>query len=545
MSGGRAGTSGTPEVTLGGRVAWTALILMALTQAISLVDRQILAILAPRIKEDLGIGDAELGMLYGTVFAVFYALFSLPLGRLADGWIRTRMLAISIAGWSLMTGLAGFATNFAMLAATRLGVGIGEATVQPAGMSLLSDLFPREKRGLVSAVMAAGVALGLGLAMGLGGAVADLWDARFAGGGAPLGLAGWQAAFIAAAIPGLLLAIPIALLPEPVRGAADGIAPPPDPHPFRDSGSVMLAITPGLAWINLARMRAPLGTWIANIGGLVLIATGAWAMAGWTSALRPSDVVALRIGALELDGNVLQWAIAGFGLYVMLCWAQSLKLRDRVAYAIILQTPALRGVLALATLQTVINYGVMGWTAFYLITRFDQSLAAVGLVFGMISASVGIVGPIVGGWISDRLRALHPSGRMFVLLASMAVSPFMAWLVYTADSLPLFYALFVFFSLSTTAWMPPVLATVMDLVLPRLRGMTMSFYVLVTTILGLGTGPYLVGLMSDIGGDLGQAILNLYWMAPVMVALAVYLIRRLPRDEASVLDRARAAGEPV
>ncbi|MEO8113339.1 MAG: MFS transporter, partial [Phenylobacterium sp.] len=119
--------SAVEPARLGGRAAWTALILITLAQAMSLVDRQILAILAPRIKVDLGISDADLGLLYGTVFALFYALFSLPLGRLADGWIRTRLLAISIAGWSAMTLLAGGANSFAMLAISRLGVGIGEA----------------------------------------------------------------------------------------------------------------------------------------------------------------------------------------------------------------------------------------------------------------------------------------------------------------------------------------------------------------------------------------------------------------------------------
>jgi predicted MFS family arabinose efflux permease len=119
--------------------AWYALILVAATQAISLLDRNILAILAPSIKADLGIGDSEMGLLYGTVFAFFYALFSLPLGRLADGWLRTRLLAITIFFWSIATGLAAFAGGFSLLALSRLGVGIGEAAAQPAGPSVVYD----------------------------------------------------------------------------------------------------------------------------------------------------------------------------------------------------------------------------------------------------------------------------------------------------------------------------------------------------------------------------------------------------------------------
>src|SRR5687768_8176529 len=96
--------------------AWKTLTLLTLCQAVSMVDRQILAILAPRIKVDLQVSDAQIGFLYGTVFAVFYALFSIPLGRLADGWNRMRLLSISLAAWSAMTMLCGAAQSFSALA---------------------------------------------------------------------------------------------------------------------------------------------------------------------------------------------------------------------------------------------------------------------------------------------------------------------------------------------------------------------------------------------------------------------------------------------
>jgi len=530
---------------LGGRLAWIALILVALTQAVSMVDRQVMAILAPRIKDALQIGDAELGMLYGTVFAVFYALFSLPLGRVADGWVRTRMLAIAIAAWSVMTGLAGFAQSFAFLAVTRLGVGVGEASVLPAGMSLLTDMFPRSRRGMVSAVIAAAVALGLGGAMWLGGTVADGWDAHYRGAAAPLGLAGWQAAFLVAAVPGLLLSVALIFLPEPVRGAADGIAPPPDPHVFRAAGSVMMQILPGLAWIWLARMRAPLRSWIVNIAGLVAIVLVAVALTRFTNGLRPANKVALQIGSFALGGNALQWSISGFGTYVLLCWAQALRLRDPVAHALFFRTPALNAVVGVAVLQMIVNYGLMGWTATYLVRRFDQSLASVGFTFGLLSAAIGILGPLIAGPVSDYMRTRHPSGRLFVLLGSMILTPFAAMLTYHADSLTGFYLLFILLSIILTMWMPPVYASVMDLVLPRMRGTVMSYYTLVTTILGLGAGPYLVGLISDVTGDLGGAILSIFWVSPAIVLLTLYAIRRLPADEASLLDRARREGERV
>ena len=241
----------------------------------------------PRIKADLGVGDAEMGLLYGTVFALFYAIFSLPLGRLADGWVRTRLLAISVFGWSVMTALAGFANGFGLLAISRLGVGIGEASAQPAGMSLLADSFPKERRGMISAAMSIAVALGLGAALWIGGTIADGWDARWpAAVGAPLGLKGWQAAFIAAALPGFVLALALLRLPEPVRGAADGIAPPPDPHPFRASGRTLAAILPFTVWTSFARQRASARIWAMNLAGLALILAAVIALTMWTDGLR-------------------------------------------------------------------------------------------------------------------------------------------------------------------------------------------------------------------------------------------------------------------
>ena len=182
------------------RAGWYALFLVASAQGLSLLDRQILSILAPSIRADLGIGDAELGLLYGTVFSLFYALYSLPLGRLVDGWIRTRVLAICIGFWSLSAGLAAFASGFTLLAISRLGVGIGEGAAQPSANSIIFDTFPREKRGTAMAAMGIATALGLGLSIVLGGVAAQWWDTRYAAGDAPGGFSGWQFAFLVAAL---------------------------------------------------------------------------------------------------------------------------------------------------------------------------------------------------------------------------------------------------------------------------------------------------------------------------------------------------------
>jgi MFS family permease len=528
------------------RAAWLALILISLTQAMSMVDRQILAILVPRIKADLHVGDAEMGLLYGTVFALFYALFSLPLGRLADGWKRTRLLSLSIAGWSVMTALAGFANGFGVLALSRLGVGIGEASVQPAGMSLLSDRFPKKQRGTVTAALAAAIALGLGGALWIGGATADAWDQAYAAGGAPLGIKGWQAAFLIASLPGILLAILLWRMEEPVRGAADGIAEVPDPKPFRAARETLASILPGLNWLSLYRNRAGAGTWWVNLGGLVTIVIAMIGLTRWTDALRKVAPPPLNLGGLVIGGNALQFVVTGFGIYVVLNWLQSLRLRDKPAYAIIAKTPALTLLFVIAALQSVVNYGVMAWSPSFIIKTYGISPAKVGLEFGALVAGIGIIGPLIAGPLSDWMQQRVRGGRIYVTLASLVVSPVLAFFTYRAPTLGVFYLWFTVYSLALTMWLPSIYASFMDLVLPRMRGSVISFYILTMTIVGLGTGPYAVGLVSDVnGGNLGEAILSVYWLAPVLIVLIVWLIRQLPRDEATVVERARAAGEAV
>ena len=533
--------------TVCGRTAWWALTLIVLTQAMSMVDRQILAILVPRIKADLHVGDAEMGLLYGTVFALFYALFSLPLGRLADSWLRNRLLSLSILGWSAMTALGGMASSFGVLALSRLGVGIGEASVQPAGMSLLSDHFPKHRRGFIGAAFGAAIALGLGGALWLGGATADWWDSRYAPGTAPLGFKGWQAAFIVAALPGLVLAILLWAMPEPERGAADGLPPPPaDRHPFRASFETLASILPVGNWLYFARMRATPRVWAVNFAALLIIGAGCVILTGWTDTLRKVAPPPLRIAGLTITGNTLQWFVIGFGLYVVLNWLQGLRLRDPPAHALIARSPALGLLFVLAALQSVVNYGVMGWTPAFLIKTYGSSAADVGLRFGALSGGIGIIGPLIAGPIADRFARIRAGGRFFVTLFALGASPFLAFWAYGAPTIGDFYFRFIFYSLVLTMWIPAVYAGFMDLVLPRMRGAVMSFYLLTMTIAGLGLGPYAVGLISDAnGGHLGPAILSVYWLGVPIVLIIIAILVLLPRDEALMVERARAAGEPI
>lgn len=539
--------SGGQEAGQGGRLssaAWYSLALVSSTQAVSLLDRQILSILAPSIRADLQIGDAELGLLYGTVFALFYALFSLPLGRLVDGWIRTRLLAICLATWSAFAGLAAFAGGFGLLAISRLGVGVGEAAAQPAANSIIFDTFPRSKRGTAMAAMGIATALGLGLSMTLGGIVASWWDATYPKGTAPGGFSGWQFAFLVASIPGFLLAILIWRLKEPVRGGVDGIVSPPDPAPFKASAATLAAVTPGANWFSLWTRRAGGAQWAFNLASLAVILVFCVTMTKLTQGFSPRPPV--KALGLELDPHVMQWFVVGFGLFVVVNLFQSFKLTDKPAYNVIV-SPSILLLMMVGGLQTSINYGVMGFTPSFLVRTYDLSLAATALQFGLLSAAIGITGPIIAGPLSDWLTArMGGRGRIWLTLFSLGVSPFIGIWTYNAETALTFYLRFTLYSIILTAWMPPVYSLIYDLVLPRMRGIASSTYIIVSTLLGLGMGPYFVGIVSDRnGGDLGQAIVSVNVVSPVIVIILLVLLWRINRDESTLMSRARAGGEAV
>ena len=113
---------------IGGAYSHYVLFVLVIVYVFNFIDRNILSILAESIKADLGVTDAQMGFLYGTVFAVFYAVFGIPLARFADGWSRRSLIAMGLGVWSAMTALSGTARSFGALTAYRIGVGIGEAS---------------------------------------------------------------------------------------------------------------------------------------------------------------------------------------------------------------------------------------------------------------------------------------------------------------------------------------------------------------------------------------------------------------------------------
>ncbi|MEL7445929.1 MAG: MFS transporter [Pseudomonadota bacterium] len=513
--------------------SWYALSVLVLIYVLNFIDRQILSILANDIKADLGVDDAYLGFLYGTAFAIFYALFGIPLGKLADSWKRVRLMTLGLTLWSAMTAVSGFARDAATLTVARIGVGVGEATASPSAYSLISDWFPARLRATALAIYSSGLYIGGGISLAIGGLIVDQWNTAFPDGG-PLGLAGWQAAFIAVGVPGLLLALWVITLREPVRGAIDGIPTPEDPHPFRGFVRELYTVIPPFTFIGAAARGA--GALAINIAVFI----GSMAAAFGLSRL-------LESGEGYIVSQITdQWLLLAIGYYAVFCWASALRERDFPTFALTWGSPAF--------LCTILGYGTVAfmaysasyWGAPYAERVFDVSKAELGFWLGGGGAAGGFLGVILGGRMADYLFTRFSSGRIWVILFGLLSPIPFAIVQYTTDSFILFIILNVIVGALAASALGAAAASSQALVLPRMRGTATATFFLATTLVGLALGPYTAGYVSaQNDANLSIGVLSTLWITPIGLALLVAAIRLVPAANATVLDRARAAGEMI
>ncbi len=187
---------------------WYVLGLLTLVYTFNFIDRQVLVIVQEQIRVELGLMDWQLGLLSGFVFAVFYSILGVPIAHASERFGRKRVVSISLAFWSLMTAAMGAAQNFMQLALLRVGVGVGEAGGSPPSHSIISDIFPRNRRAFALSVFSMGVYFGYLIAYSMGGWVAQSL--------------GWRITFVVVGLPGVLIAILVAWsIKEPPRGLAE------------------------------------------------------------------------------------------------------------------------------------------------------------------------------------------------------------------------------------------------------------------------------------------------------------------------------------
>lgn len=247
------------------------LALLTLTMLLGIADRLVLSVLIEDIKPEFQLSDSQIGLLAGVSFTLFYVVVGFPLGWLADRSRRTRIIAIALAFWSLMTALCGAATGFASLFAARAGVGAGEGGSGPSAQSLLADYFRPNELARALGFYMLGATLGTVGGLVAGGLLAD----RF----------GWRMTFVLLGLPGIMLAAIFYLtVREPPRGryAVASVSPPAS---LESIGATLRALAVNRAYVG------------ATLGYAVQIMIG-YAMAIWMAPLmmRKFNVSAGEVG---------------------------------------------------------------------------------------------------------------------------------------------------------------------------------------------------------------------------------------------------------
>lgn len=495
--------------------AWYVLAVLTLIYAISLVDRQILSILSTEVKHDLKLDDANLGFLFGTTFAVFYSVFGIPFGRLADRCNRVILLALALSFWSLMTITSGFATSFVMLAIARIGVGVGEAASSPASFSLISDHFPPHRRATAISIYTSGLYIGVGLSLLAGGFVSSRWVAAFPDAArAPLQLHGWQAAFIAVGLPGLLLALWTLTLREPARRTAPSAVG--QASAWRGFFTDLSMILPPLTFFGAARFPGELKVNIAIFaivalaGALLIFATGDWP----------------------------QWIAFGIGIYAVSSWLRAVKHHDPAAYESLWGNRQVQTLAIVFGLVGFFSYSVNFWAPAHALRTFYadrqspgvfitsvRATEEVAIVIGLSSTVAAAIGVTLGGIAADRWRSRHVAGRLYVVALGLIFSVPVTLAMFYTHSLATFFILTPFAMGLGSVWSGAAITSLQDAVPASLRGSAGAVFVLAITMIGLALGPYFVGKVAVLTGDLRLGILTAYLLAPI----ALFILWRVSR----------------
>lgn len=392
-----------------GRAHYVILVLLAI-YVLSYLDRQIVAILAEPIKQDLALSDTQIGLMAGLAFSIFYALMGFPLARLADNPASNRVWLISIAltFWSVMTAFCGLSQNFVQLLLARFGVGIGEAGSTPAAHALISETVEPHRRATAMAVYGTGVPIGSLLAFVIGGSLADAF--------------GWRSAFLFMGIPGVVLALIFWLTVK-------------DPRRM-------------FASETLARNRIPFGEAVKELAGskvfvnLFLCASSiaflGFGKSMWTASffIRSYDLSPGQVGLWYGLGSGLAGVFGTFAGGMLasrfalrrrsyLLWAPAIGLTPSIPLMIL---GYLGGdwvvsliLVCLGTVFTNIYYGPMFGSVQGVIRPANRATAVAVISFGQNMIGLGL-GPLAFGALSDLLQPhAGEESLRWVLVATSAL----------------------------------------------------------------------------------------------------------------------------
>jgi MFS family permease len=286
------------------------LALLCCGNLLSTVDRNLIALVASDIQADFHLSDTQLSLLMGLAFVLFYAVAGIPIARIADRSTRKWVVATGILLWSLMTSLTAFSKSFVHFLGTRMGVGVGEASLTPSAYSLLGDLFSREKLSMAIGIFGLGAGLGWGAALLLGGTVLS-WLGNVQSLAIPFigEIHRWQVVFLALGLPGIALSALVALtVREPRRAELfskrDTYRAPADPKgTLRDAVRVFRSQQTIYSWIFIGMSLNA----VVGYGFLSWMPTYMIRSFGWS----PSET-GLRLGIAVVLGGAGSTVAAGY-----------------------------------------------------------------------------------------------------------------------------------------------------------------------------------------------------------------------------------------
>ena len=391
------------------------------------------------------------------------------------------------------------------------------------------------------ALYSSGIYVGAGIGIFIGGLIVDNWDQAFPNPDlAPLGLKGWQVAFMSVGLPGVLMAFIVYLLKEPIRGASDGLPEPKlHPHPFKMFLDELARIIPGLSLVMLH-----------GIGGVPMVIANLIGM-----GIIGGTAIVLTL----LTGDASQWILLGVGVYAVFCWIQATRHTDPVAFNLLFKTKTVLYGLPGFGLLAFVGYGTGFWSPPMFIRYHQMDAGEAGLYLGLTSAIAGLIGVTLGGVGADLWRSRTPAGRFYWALTVAAVVSLPATLLLfliPSSSTGLALVVYAIATVGAPTWIGAATSSMSDLVLPRMRALAISIYILSVTFIGLALGPYGIGKVSVLLSDgtlaslePGNALRYANVIGTLMLIPAVILLwmasRHLPRDEATIIERARELGEPI
>ena len=397
------------------------MVVLAIVYMFNFVDRQILSILLPAIRDEFQVGDTVLGLLAGTAFALFYVILGVPIAQLADRVNRRNLIAAAVAIWSGMTALSGLAANIWHLVLARVGVGIGEAGCSPPAHSMIADLYPPERRSSAMGFYTLGISAGIMLAYLAGGWVAQN--------------IGWREAFFIVGIPGLLLALVVRFtLTEPRRGASEQRTDSGEPPNLLLVTTFLLARRSFLYMAIAAGLSAFVGYAIINF--------------------MPSFIVRsfnMEVAVLGFWLGLIYGIAGGFGFFMggyfadhfgqhnhqrALAFIGLAQAMSAILFATVFLAPTVMWCLILLVVPTVTSN-------FYLAPVLSQTQSLVSLRMRAVASSLVLLiinviglamGPPVTGLISDVLEPGFgdESMRYSLLIVSALLLPAAAWCYYQA-----------------------------------------------------------------------------------------------------------------